>query len=117
MSWDTGYHDVSPDIRSWDTNCDITPPSGRTSTLDNPVWDCDQSSVALVLLTNPLDGVRSPQSPRRLMLSFRVMVVVIFESSDLILELFADLHRRAVTSDFGGEGYIADVGEGVVHYA
>ena len=35
-SWDTGYHDVSPIIRTWNTNRDIIPPSGRTSTLKGP---------------------------------------------------------------------------------
>ena len=38
-SWGTSYHDVSPDIRMWDTDRDITPPSGRTSTLEGPGRD------------------------------------------------------------------------------
>ena len=70
-----------------------------------------------MLLPNSLDGVRSPQPLRRLTTSLRVMVVIIFEGSDLVLELLADFHRHAVASDFGSEGDVADVGEGVVHHA
>ena len=69
-----------------------------------------------MLLPDPPDGLGPPQSPRRLTTSFGVVVVVIFEGSDLILELLADFHGRAVPLDFRGEGDICDVREGVVDH-
>ena len=35
---------------------------------------------------------------------------------DLVLDLFADLHRRPVPADLGRERDVPDVGEGVIHH-
>ena len=67
-----------------------------------------------MLLSDPPDGLRPPQSPRRLAASLGVVVVVIFERSDLILELLADLHCCTIPLDLGSEGDVCNVGEGVV---
>ena len=56
-SWDTGYHDVSPSIRTWDTNRDTIPPSGRMSTLEGPGGDELHWFPSLVL--DPLDSLRT----------------------------------------------------------
>ena len=68
-----------------------------------------------MLLLNPLDGMRPPQPLHRLTAPLCVVIVVVLETSDLVLELFADLNGHAVSADLGGEGDIPDVGEGVVN--
>ena len=68
-----------------------------------------------MLLSDPSDGLRSPQPLCRLATSLCIVVVIVLESLDLVLKLVAYFDRRSVLVDFGGEGGVPDVGEGVVH--
>ena len=70
-----------------------------------------------MLLPNAFDGLGASQSSCRLVVSLCIVIVVVFEGSDLILELLADFHCGAVTSDFGRKGDVPNMGEGVVHHA
>ena len=70
-----------------------------------------------MLLSNAFDGLGASQSLCRLAAPLRVVVVVIFESLDLVFELLADFDSGAVAADFGRKRDVSDVGEGVVHRA
>ena len=85
--------------------------------LYDPVRNRYQPGISLVLLPNPLDRLCLSQPLCRLAASLGIVVVVILESSNLILKLLADLYCRAIPLDFGGEGDVADMREGVVYHA
>ena len=71
----------------------------------------------MLFRSDSLDGVCPSQPLCQLATSLRVVIVVVLESPDLVLELVADFHCCAISSDFGGEGDVPDVGEGVVYHS